>query len=427
MMKLNKFFLLFFLVASPISLQAQTVDTLRIMAYNILNFPQQNTPNRIPYYRTVFHSAKPDIIVLGEITSNSGLNMLRDQALNVWGWTDWTYAPFVDGPDTDMALFYRTSKVQWLRNITLTTELRNIQVYHLKIVGRDSLSTNFYLYAMHLKAGNTSAESSQRGREALIARNHANTLPAGSKFFYCGDLNLYTSAEPAYITLTGTSSNNNGRAVDLLPAGNWSGNFSFRYIHTQSPRTRSFGGGTTGGLDDRFDFILPSPIFASNSGTRYVPSSFRAYGNDGNHFNDSINSRPNTAVPDSVADALHYASDHLPVFADFIFVGQSNELTEPIALIPQTIQIDAYPNPFNHTLTMQFHINELGTIPLYWKVFNRNGQILYQSPPQFYPTGNHRVQWTVPPNFGSGLYFIQWSKSTDGLPITLPIKAIYMR
>jgi hypothetical protein len=44
-----------------------------------------------------------------------------------------------------------------------------------------------------------------------------------------------------------------------------------------------------------------------------------AVGNDGNHYNDSINRMPNAAVPASVANALHYASDHLPVTGRFVF------------------------------------------------------------------------------------------------------------
>lgn len=414
---------LLFLFQSSDGVWAQTVDTLRIMAYNILNFPQNNNPDRTPYFRTVFHNAKADLIILGEITSNAGLNMLRDQALNVRGWTDWAYAPFVDGPDTDMALIYRTSKVQWLRNITLTTELRNIQVYHLKLAGRDSATTHFYLYAMHLKAGNSTEEAAQRGREATIARNHANSLPAGSRFFYTGDLNLYSSSEPAYAVFTGSQSNNNGRAVDLLPAGNWNNNSNFRFIHTQSPRTRSFGGGTTGGMDDRFDFILPSPNFTHPSGSRYVPSSFRAYGNDGNHFNDSINSRPNTAVPDSVADALHYGADHLPVFGDFIFVGGVTDVTDPPAPLPQTFALSAFPNPFNGTLTLS--VNTPRYVPnASWQLYNVSGQLVYQSVARAYSIGEHRISWSAPSHLTSGNYLLVW-KGSEQQQQTVPI--LYIR
>jgi len=68
-------------------------------------------------------------------------------------------------------------------------------------------------------------------------------------------------------------------------------------------------------MDDRFDIMLTS--YALDP--QMIPSSYTAYGNDGNHFNDSINRPPNTAVSQNVADAIHYSSDHIPVFAKFIF------------------------------------------------------------------------------------------------------------
>jgi hypothetical protein len=37
------------------------------------------------------------------------------------------------------------------------------------------------------------------------------------------------------------------------------------------------------------------------------------------HFNDSINRMPNNVVPEFIAQALHDASDHLPVYLDLVF------------------------------------------------------------------------------------------------------------
>lgn len=58
----------------------------------------------------------------------------------------------------------------------------------------------------------------------------------------------------------------------------------------------------------------------NNAGIEYVENSYRAYGNDGNHFNLSVNEGDNDSVSSNVADALFYASDHLPVIANFISV-----------------------------------------------------------------------------------------------------------
>ena len=53
----------------------------------------------------------------------------------------------------------------------------------------------------------------------------------------------------------------------------------------------------------------------------YVDDTYIAFGNDGQHFNQAINSGTNSAVSQAMADALHAASDHLPVFASFQFPG----------------------------------------------------------------------------------------------------------
>ena len=188
---------------------------------------------------------------------------------------------------------------------------RNIAEYRFTTV---SSQDTVRVYSLHLKAGQS--DTQRRLDEATVLRNHLNSLPSGSRFIVAGDFNIYRSTEPAFQKLIGSEANNNGRCEDPLNSiGSWNNNFSFRFIHTQSTRTRSFGGGATGGLDDRFDMILTS---SSMSGS-ILTSTYTSYGNDGNHFNDSINRMPNTAVPDSVANALHYAADHLPVYSDFIF------------------------------------------------------------------------------------------------------------
>ena len=75
-----------------------------------------------------------------------------------------------------------------------------------------------------------------------------------------------------------------------------------------------------GGMDDRFDWLLVSAQFLDESSIlKYIENSYVTYGNDGNHFNDAINSGSNSAVSNDIADALHDASDHLPVYMDLWF------------------------------------------------------------------------------------------------------------
>jgi hypothetical protein len=78
-------------------------------------------------------------------------------------------------------------------------------------------------------------------------------------------------------------------------------------------------GGTTGGFDDRFDFILTSENLLNTADITYITDSYQVYGNNGlaSCYNRAINSS-NCGLPDSefqfpIRDALHNFSDHLPV------------------------------------------------------------------------------------------------------------------
>lgn len=71
-------------------------------------------------------------------------------------------------------------------------------------------------------------------------------------------------------------------------------------------------------MDDRFDFILASGAVIQDTGTiTYVPTSYRALGQDGNHFNQSLTQGANNSAPSAVIAALYEMSDHLPIVADF--------------------------------------------------------------------------------------------------------------
>jgi hypothetical protein len=73
-------------------------------------------------------------------------------------------------------------------------------------------------------------------------------------------------------------------------------------------------------MDDRFDWIFASSsVMEESYEMTYIENTYTAFGNDGQHCNQAINSGTNSAVSEEMADALHAASDHLPVFADFQF------------------------------------------------------------------------------------------------------------
>ncbi|HRH66777.1 MAG TPA: endonuclease/exonuclease/phosphatase family protein [Bacteroidia bacterium] len=299
---------------------AQQQDAVQFMAYNLLNYPDISSPSadtslRNPHYRTILSAANPDILVVEEMNSQWGVNIFLSNVLNANS-QDYAAGSFVDGPDTDNGIFYKTAKFVFVNNRAIQTNLRNISEFTLlHILSGDTIR----IYAVHLKASSGSSNEAQRAAEADSLRKITNALPAGSNFIVCGDFNFYSSSESAYQKLLQVQPANDGHFIDPIPmTGIWN-SASFSAHHTQSTRIRAFGGGSTGGLDDRFDLILYSNAISIPGGVSYRQNSCVPYGNDGNHYNDSINKQPNTAVPIAVANALHNASDHLPVCAVFNF------------------------------------------------------------------------------------------------------------
>lgn len=285
------------------------------MTWNVLNYPGSTGPTRNPYFRTVITATNPDILVVGELGAVADFNAFRDSVIKKVS-LDYAAGAFVDGPDSDHAIFFKSAKFKFISNVPIATELRDISQFTM---ASNLTNDTIIIYAVHLKASNTTADRDQRAREVDSLRKVTDRLHPGANFIVLGDFNFYGSTEPAYIKLLNTATP--GYFIDHLKdsmSGTWN-SASFSRYHTQSPRVRSFGGGATGGMDDRFDLILMSQNVRNSGGISFVPNSYIAYGNDGNHFNDSINRPPNTAVGQVIADAIHYASDHIPVIATFEF------------------------------------------------------------------------------------------------------------
>jgi hypothetical protein len=77
-------------------------------------------------------------------------------------------------------------------------------------------------------------------------------------------------------------------------------------------------------MDDRFDFQLVTGEFLDNEGLSYISGSYHTFGNNGSTYNDDINVGNTVTLPgvtsytkQQVLDALHGATDHLPVVADY--------------------------------------------------------------------------------------------------------------
>lgn len=356
------------------SLWAQ--DSLRVMYYNILNYPG-STPERVSHFKTVNLYIQPDILLVNELISDDGANILLYDGLNVNGNYSYKKADFTNGPDSDNMLFYDSTKVTLHSQDIITTELRHINEYVLYKNEPADDTIFFYMYSAHLKASSGTVSQQKRLAEVREFKAWIDSKTVIENIFFGGDFNFYTSSESAYDTLV-----NYGIHVlnDPLPDGNWHDNSSYASIHSQSTRTSQFGGGATGGLDDRFDFILYSDdVKYGTNGVNYIPNSCKSVGNDGNHFNISIIDPPaNTIVPDSVLQALYFMSDHLPVICDLETVIGTYQSEN----FKMGIEIDIFPNPASESITVKFKnfsgqtkvnlINSLGVV-LKKREFNNDG------------------------------------------------------
>ncbi|KAA3618253.1 MAG: T9SS C-terminal target domain-containing protein [Calditrichaeota bacterium] len=390
-MKTNLVFL--FLIVSI----AQSADTLRVATYNILNY---NGTTRNEYLQPIAQEINADILIVQEILSQAAVNSFTTSVLN----GNYSTIPFNDGPDTDNHIFYKTDKVEFISDSYISTELRDIAEYKLKVNSTDEF---LFIYSAHLKASQGSDNEQKRLAECTIWRDRLNQHLPGTNFIILGDFNFYDSGEPGYQKLLGDEADNDGRSFDPIDSpGNWHNSESFAGIHTQSPRVEQFGGGASGGLDDRFDFILISEALKDE----VLPSSYTEFGNDGQHFNVSINNGDNSAVSSEIADALYYGSDHLPVYCDFVFDDVSGiESEKP----KDFVLLQNYPNPFNSITNIVFEVKKPGNVKL--DLYNTSGKKVLNLIDNPYSIGKFEYRFNAS-SIASGEYYLLLSNDSKNSP-----------
>ena len=317
---------------------APAAHALRLVDYNVTNYPGVLFPQRQPYFRTIFTPLNADIVVCQEFTSQTGVDSFRTNVLNAIEPGQWASATFFNGNDTDNALFYKPANVQvlgsWAFYPDPTTNLRYVTVWRLKPLGYGSDQAEFRVYSQHLKASQGTACTgtpceTRRLNECIGIRDSMNAMPAGTHAIVLGDWNFYkSSTEPGYWKLQESQVNNIGRVMDPQNPSqvtqDWHDNSGFVNVHTQCPCVTcpSGSGFSGGGLDDRFDQILPTLNFQTDQGLSILPSTYVVVGQDGHHFNANITDPPTIPEGSAYASALWNASDHLPSRIDIRIPAQ---------------------------------------------------------------------------------------------------------
>lgn len=315
-------------------------DTIRFMHYNLLNYRNtttqctnstNNPETKEGHLETIVGHVKPDILTVNEMGANwLNPNKLLTNALNKNGITYFDQAEFANNSFSSLTnmLFFNSNKLGLHSQVALSKDLsgqemvRVIDVYKLFVKNgalKTGDTTYLTVFVAHLKAGSSSDDKQQRADMTAAAMEYLKNNHQSHSYFFAGDFNIQTHSEACYQTLTKNSATAI-RFYDPKDApGSWNNNSLYSNLHTQSTHDGDSRGGcfSTGGMDDRFDFILcGKEVMDGTYGVRYIEGTYNALGQDSRRFNGNIKNPASNIIPSSVSNALYEMSDHLPVIMD---------------------------------------------------------------------------------------------------------------
>jgi endonuclease/exonuclease/phosphatase family metal-dependent hydrolase len=295
-------------------------NTIKLMSYNLLHYPSGTNLDRKGDLRYIIDTYEPDIFMVCELESETGSDEILNYCLNDTG-NNYAAATFryngsSNYQDLQQMLYYNKYKFELIYETSLLTQIRDINHYVLKLLSQES-DTNpviIDVYVAHLKASGGSNNEAERLDMVNQFTNDLQNIPQGHFVIFAGDFNFYSSSEPGYQELTDSSN----AIVMIDPTnrpGSWHNNYDFRDIQTQATHSQSGNDYVGGGLDDRFDFIMLSQNMMTDPKLQYLTNTYAAYGNNGNCFNQAINSSAcaGTTYDATLRQHLYNMSDHLPV------------------------------------------------------------------------------------------------------------------
>ncbi|MCH2199963.1 MAG: T9SS type A sorting domain-containing protein [Flavobacteriales bacterium] len=331
------------------SLSSEAQSDIRVMCYNVLNFPQGFMPDREDTLKKIVEYVEPDLLLIQELKSELGLQMILEESFaDVPG--SFASAEYVSQQSNQgtswplqQALIYNTDVFGLAEERLKITPVRDINIYKLFLqdqelaMGADT--TYMYVFVTHLKSSQGDNNEQLRLESAEVFTTELANIPSDSYVLFGGDFNVYSSNEPAYQEIL---ANDNAIVMEdpIDAPGSWtSSSYPFKEILTQSTRVSEiYGDGAGGGLDDRFDFILCSANMKDpSSPVRVDIDSYKALGNNGDCYNLNITQcDENNEVPYGILLAMYYMSDHLPVVMDIdldLTLGQPEIASTPSASI----------------------------------------------------------------------------------------------
>jgi hypothetical protein len=351
--KLITFITIIFLVhfSYPLCCSAQTSgDTLKVMAYNVLDFGigSCQTPTNatiVPFYadlKYVIQFANADIVGIDKMqcvkTSPADVNGLSSpyfpdtvlaESFNSVFPGRYNYCPYTDyarclGGNSSI-VFYDQHKLGYISTAVLqywTEDIDMQKFYYKEWFGGGADTTFLYVILCHT-ISDDNTDTGRSGQDSAVINKLKTLFTHTPNMIYMGDFNTHASNESGYEYITQTSDTNYifydppfSPDAELSYPQIWhSGNADQAYFTTSTRETTEPNScGTTGGAKDWYDHILLSPWLVNGTNNiRYVRNSYTTIGNDGNRAGISVNTGTNTSAPTDVINALYNLSDKYPV------------------------------------------------------------------------------------------------------------------
>lgn len=379
---------LFTILLIVFGLYASAQDTLKIMQYNLLNYnnytsycttSNNNVDNKDGYLTTIIDYTLPDIFTVNEINeTNVTLDRVLNNVMNASGRDYYARANRTNYANSDIinAMYYDTRKLALHSQDVVVTPLRDINLYHLYYLSNDLATGGDTAWVtcivMHLKAGSYTEDEDDRAAEVSLLMNYLNALNKPGNYLAMGDFNVYSDDEECFQNLIAHPNANIRFNDPINKTGSWNNNSYYADYHTQSTHSVSNDCAASGGMDDRFDWILASTdIITGGDLVKYVPGSYYALAQDGDHFNSSLISSPtNTLVPSNVLNALYNNSDHLPVIMKLA-------IAKPVGIEEEQANFDFFVfRNDNNDLSAQVTATQVGRY--YLRVFAADGRMISQ-------------------------------------------------
>jgi len=355
-------------------------EEFTIMQYNLLYYgleifdctnSNNSTTDKNSNLSTILSYAQPDILCVNEMgKSNANADNLLNNALNSYGSKTYARASLTGNASITNMIFYNTAKFILIGQETSYSYPRSIDIYKFKYTESAFGSADvpyFTVISSHLKAGSDADDEADRlsGINNLMAR--ISQLGEGN-YFLTGDFNVYSSNDDGFQRMINYSDASLNFHDPVNQLGSWSNNSSYADYHTQSSHY-SGDCAVGGGLDDRFDFIMISgDVKDGTDKLSYRQGSYETIGQDGDHFNSSVNWNGNNSVSTTVASALYEMSDHLPVML------KVDVETPAVSISTDNFTEIAFQNPFTDILS----ITNIASPELSIHIYSISSQLVFQ-------------------------------------------------